>query len=391
MLRTPSLRDTSRDSNLLRKNIYQNRVLILNYIKMFKLSSLITLLLISIYAGAQPKIEFESLEHLFGKIQEDGGKVEATFTFKNVGDKPLILYTVSASCGCTTPKWNKQPIAPGGSDQIKVVYNPMNRPGTFRKNVIIKSNAQANTSKLTIKGSVIPRIKSDKETYPHKIGELNGKSKHASMGKIYNRPDATYSKTIEFKNLSEKSITVSDIKTPEHITATLSSREIKPQEIGSIEFIITPSLMECYGFNSEVIPIKVTGEEKVDVDLTVSYNIAEDFSKLTTEEKGVAPRVSLNKTLLNLGDIKKGESVNGSIKLRNRGASDMIVRSLKAASVAIEVKSSSQNIPAGESADIDITFTASKRKGRQNKSITLITNDPLKPVTIIRVIGNIVD
>lgn len=86
-------------------------------------------------ASAQKKavISAEQTSHDFGQIKEADGKVSATFAVKNTGDAPLVITRVIASCGCTTPEWTKEPIAPGQSGDIKITYDPKGRPGRSLK------------------------------------------------------------------------------------------------------------------------------------------------------------------------------------------------------------------------------------------------------------------
>ena len=58
----------------------------------------------------------------FGTIKEANGNVSHVFKIKNTGDAPLVLTRVIASCGCTTPEWTKEPIAPGKTGDIKITY-----------------------------------------------------------------------------------------------------------------------------------------------------------------------------------------------------------------------------------------------------------------------------
>lgn len=99
-------------------------------------------------------ISSDNVEHDFGTIKETAGKVTHTFTVKNVGDAPLVITRVVASCGCTTPQFNKEPIAPGKTGEISVTYNPAGRPGPFVKTVAVYSNGKDGTFILRIKGTV---------------------------------------------------------------------------------------------------------------------------------------------------------------------------------------------------------------------------------------------
>ena len=99
------------------------------------------------------KIKFEKTQHDFGTIEE-GTKATVTFTFTNTGTEPLVLTSVRASCGCTTPTWTKEPVLPGQTGEIKAVYNSQGRPGNFTKTITVKHNGQGATEYLTIRGHV---------------------------------------------------------------------------------------------------------------------------------------------------------------------------------------------------------------------------------------------
>ena len=75
------------------------------------------------------------------------------FTFTNTGKEPIVITNVQTSCGCTSPKWPKEPILPGKSDVISVTYNAAHA-GSFNNSITVTSNAKSPTKVLYIKGSV---------------------------------------------------------------------------------------------------------------------------------------------------------------------------------------------------------------------------------------------
>ncbi len=84
-----------------------------------------------------------------------GGKAVATVQIKNTGDKPLIISEAKATCGCTVPKWPKEPIAPGKSAPMTVEYTTTKKAGAFNKTVTLSSNAITEGRKIfRIKGVV---------------------------------------------------------------------------------------------------------------------------------------------------------------------------------------------------------------------------------------------
>ncbi|MDR0872650.1 MAG: DUF1573 domain-containing protein [Prevotellaceae bacterium] len=102
-----------------------------------------------------PGIEFVERTHDFGKIQKPS---TAIFEFTNNGTEPLILSNVKPGCGCTTPDWTKEPVAPGAKGFVKATFNAAS-PGQFNKSVTVTTNAAGEnaTITLTIKGEVVPQ------------------------------------------------------------------------------------------------------------------------------------------------------------------------------------------------------------------------------------------
>lgn len=100
----------------------------------------------------QAEITFDKEIHDFGTIPQNV-PATYTFTFKNTGKEPLIITSVSASCGCTQPEWSKEPIKKGEKGYVKATYNAAS-PGVFNKTVTVVSNAKRGTVVLTLKGDV---------------------------------------------------------------------------------------------------------------------------------------------------------------------------------------------------------------------------------------------
>ncbi len=96
-------------------------------------------------------LQVKETEHDFGKIPQ-GKPVYYFFEIANSGTTPLKLDNVQASCGCTTPEWNREAIAAGASDKIKVGYNAA-AEGNFEKYITITYNGNQ-TKQIKIKGTV---------------------------------------------------------------------------------------------------------------------------------------------------------------------------------------------------------------------------------------------
>jgi len=87
----------------------------------------------------------------FGTIPQ-GKPVYHFFEVTNTGKTPMVISNVQTSCGCTTPEWSKEPVAPGGTTKIRVGYNAAGE-GHFEKFITIMYN-QNLSKQIKINGTV---------------------------------------------------------------------------------------------------------------------------------------------------------------------------------------------------------------------------------------------
>ena len=109
---------------------------------------------------ADDVIKFGEVRYNFGKIKQ-GVPVTHDFQFTNIGSEPLIIETASASCGCTTPTWPKQPVMNSKGDILKAGFNAA-APGPFEKTIFVKIKGVDAPYELKISGEVVSAAEFDK-------------------------------------------------------------------------------------------------------------------------------------------------------------------------------------------------------------------------------------
>ncbi len=355
------------------------------------LQTLFTLLLIAAYqsgfAQDGPKIAFEKTSHNFGAFKEADGVQTTTFKFKNTGTTPLILSNVRASCGCTTPKWTREPVAPNGSGEIQVSYDPKNRPGSFNKTITVTSNAQNANVILEITGQVEQREKTAEEKYPREIGPLRAANNHISFGEL--KQTAIDTKELEFINTSDKAVKVDLQSVPPHLTVKVEPATIPAKGAGKLLVTYDAKLADTYGFASHRIYLSFDGSKDYKNSIGVSATIAEDFSQLSPAQLANAPAVQFNTLEYDFGDMKQGDKKDYTFNLTNTGKSDLIIRNVRSSCGCTAAAPAKKVIAAGETAPIKVTFDSRGKRGRQSKSVTVITNDPKNPTSTLRISCNI--
>lgn len=338
-------------------------------------------------AQDKPKIAFEETSHNFGSFKESDGPQTTTFKFKNTGAVPLILSNVRASCGCTTPKWTREPVAPNGTGEILVSYNPANRPGAFNKSVTVSSNAENSTVVLSISGQVNQREKTLAELYPRKIGELNATTNHISFAQL--KQSAVETKELELVNLTDKPITVGLQTVPSHLKVVVEPEKIPANGKGVVKVTYNAKEANTYGFASHRIYLSMNGSKDYKNSIGVSATIEEDFSELTPEQLAAAPAAAFAEQSFDFGAMKQGEKKEHTFMLANTGKSDLIIRNVRSSCGCTAVAPSTKVISAGQSAPIKVTFDSRGKRGRQSKSITVITNDPKNPTATLRISSDV--
>ncbi|RMG69675.1 MAG: DUF1573 domain-containing protein [Bacteroidetes bacterium] len=102
---------------------------------------------------AHTTVEWAETTYDFGQI-EPGSKVKHTFTFRNTGEHPLKITRVKPSCGCTSPDWSREEIAPGEEGFVEVVFNSAGKSGMQHKTVTVTGNFDPMNMVLRFKGEI---------------------------------------------------------------------------------------------------------------------------------------------------------------------------------------------------------------------------------------------
>lgn len=95
---------------------------------------------------------WDVIDYDFGKSVVQLKPASATFNMTNAGKEPVTITQVQTSCGCTSPKYTKEPIKPGEKGEVVLTYNAA-VSGFFSKSAQVKLN-DGQKYTLTIKGEV---------------------------------------------------------------------------------------------------------------------------------------------------------------------------------------------------------------------------------------------
>jgi len=359
---------------------------------MKKIVSIFTFALCAVAMMAQqPVITFKTTEHDFGKINEADGRVSTVFEFKNEGMEPLVLSNVRASCGCTTPNWTREPVEPGQTGKITVTYNPNGRPGRFQKTVTITSNATEATTRVYIKGEVIPKPAKPVNQYTIKMGDLSLKAKSVNFGTVKKGQKVNHE--IEYANHTDKTITVELATRSEDnfLISQVTLEKLEPNQTGKFMFVFDSEICKIYGPMNFYAYVVVDGKKITTDEYKLSFKaeVDEDFSNLTVEQRQQAPILEMQSSL-NLGEVAQGKSIKAVLPIKNVGANPMYLRNVYNNNEFINIVAPKSPIKSGKKADIKLTLNAvmdgePMPAGFYEREILVITNDPNNPKKSIKI------
>lgn len=337
-------------------------------------------------SAQQPVITFEKTEHDFGKINEGDGRVSVVFNFKNEGMSPLVLSNVRASCGCTTPTWTKEPVEPGQTGSITVTFNPNGRPGKFQKTVTITSNASEPTTRVYIKGEVIPKSASPANKYTLAVGALNMKEKSLKLGTILK--GQSKSGELEYANLgsAEHKVELATNAADSWLISQVTLPNIKQNETGKFVFSIQTEDNKMYGPVEAKAYVVVDGKKDLSdmFMLTVTANIEEDFSQMTVEEKQQAPIIEVPAEI-NAGKFAAGKAHKLVVPVKNIGVNPLEIRRVYSTESSLKI-TAPKPVKSGKKGAMAITLdTKGVASGVYSREVFVITNDYANPVKKVKI------
>lgn len=102
---------------------------------------------------ARTTVKFERDTLRLGQVVL-GKMVPVAFRYTNTGNVPLLIKNVQTTCGCAEPTWEKAPLLPGKTEEIKVEFTGEHE-GHFVKTIYVVCNIWKKVYPLVLIGDVV--------------------------------------------------------------------------------------------------------------------------------------------------------------------------------------------------------------------------------------------
>lgn len=339
--------------------------------------------------SATAEIDWLEHTHDFGAINEESGPVSCELKFINRGDTPVAVTGASASCGCTTPRYSHESVAPGDTGIVTVTYDPQGRPGRFAKKVkVITADASGQniSSSLMIKGVVVGASNTIRSRYPVEAGRLRLRNSTIPFGKVKKNRQA--SAFLEAYNPTADTLRPHFGPSHESFVPRMVEAAIPPGQQGTIAVVFMSDRNPLYGIVTDSIPFYAEPDAEP-VMLDIVAIVEEDFSRLTPGARAKAPQAKLDPYTVDLGKIDTSMGVvEATFDIINRGDTQMLVRRIYTTDPGITIISAPDKIKKHKEGTVTVTVDPSMYPGELvNARLQVITNDPAQPVHTLRIVG----
>lgn len=337
--------------------------------------TLLILLGVTLTLHAAPSITWLETIHDFGAFDESMGAVSCQFRYVNTGDEPLVVIRATASCGCTRPKYDQEPLAPGDTAAITVAYDPAGRPGRFSKKITVETNTSPATTKLTVKGVVIGDANTIANRYPNNMGDL----KLATFAALLGTAKKHHIRSVFIDGYNRSADTIVPVVTTraKWLEVTPAPRRVAPGERVSFNFFITPDHTDLYGLVVDSVYFSVGNDSTY--ALPVIVTLEDDFSRLSADDYKKAPVARISNDTLSPDDFHDRRA---TVSITNDGHSTLTIHRVYTMMPGIEISLDRRQVKRGKSATLTLQLNAPQP---QPIPISIITNDPISPVQTLTI------
>lgn len=334
-------------------------------------------------------IEMDKTIHDFGDIISGSGPVSCTYMVKNIGSKPIVIYNVATSCGCTDVKWTKEPIRPGESGKISVTYSNDEGPYPFDKSLTSYFSNIKKPVILKLRGNAIQKKVPLNELYPVRFGTLGLRENSLKCGNL--EQGGQKSEQVMVANLSDRSIKVGFKDLSPHLSVNVSPNPIPAKSTAQMSFTVSAS-RDLWGKQwYEATPV-IDGKAHLSKEgkpLRIWAFTKENFSRLTKEQKDRGANPMFESSTYSFGRIRKGEKVTATFSFSNKGKENLHIYKVDCDAAKWSATEISDTAPGKKGSFCVELDTSTLPSGEVLAIVTLTTNSPLRPMVNLFIAGYI--
>ncbi len=341
----------------------------------------------AVSASAQERfggvVEVDHTVHDFGDILLSDGEQKCSFNVKNISGKPIVIYNVTTTCGCTDILWSKEPIKPGASTDLSVTYSNNEGAFPFDKTLTLYVSDVNKPILLKIRGVSHKEQESLEKMFPVTFGQIGIKKTELKCGNM--EMGESRSDGVQVANLSSSPLKLDFSGLTDGLSVKVSPNPIPARGTAMMTYTVT-SRPGVWGNNKYYASPVVNGKTYKD-GISVTAFTKENFGSLTAEQKKNGPNPMFTSSTWSMGKVKAGTVVTAEYEFTNKGKS-----TFKAYKVDVDSGSATHTavpeVAPGKTGSFTVTLdTTGMPAGEALVIVTLTTNSPLRPIVNLFIAG----
>jgi hypothetical protein len=368
------------------------RIFLSSYFSIFFFSLAFALIPLVSYAQ-NSTLDFEETEFDFGKTEFQDTLIHR-FYFKNTLEAEVKILDISTDCACSfSNESTETTIRKDERSFVELVFLPYNY-GNFAKVFTVKTD-NAGTQTLMLKGELQPILDKERDfKYAlEKTPKIRTRTKYLHFGNVLNKVPIT--KKFEFYNSSKEDfVFTGKMETPAYLQVRFDSTHIlRARETSAIYVIYDPILKNEFGYLEDFITLFGEQNKKpAKLEFKVTANVEEYFLTLNAEMLEAHPGLVIEDDYINLGshylkNLDGKDSLEATFVLKNQSNMPLkIHRIIEGYGCKLITEKSEWNkIAPHSSAVVKVIFESPEDKGTYIRSLTVICNDPRKPIRTMKI------
>jgi hypothetical protein len=101
------------------------------------------------------------------------------------------------------------------------------------------------------------------------------------------------------------------------------------------------------------------------------------------------PQITFASPVHDFGEIEQGAKINYAFAFSNRGAVDLTIDRMRAGCGCDATVDTERVVPPGGTAHVSVRCDTTTSFGRQRRTVSVYSNDPVTPVSVVRLVGNV--
>jgi hypothetical protein len=195
--------------------------------------------------------------------------------------------------------------------------------------------------------------------------------------------------SLPFFNALNIPMPIEAIQVPSFITVKIIPAILPPQKEGKVIITYDAVKKNTLGRTFDVFFLATNDTVQPDKTIILAPEIGEDFSYLTPEQLENAPKILFTANTYNFGTLKPGIIVQYAFEFRNDGKSDLLIRNVVSSCGCTATEAEKELLKPGETSTIDVMFDTTGRQGKEEKTVTVVSNDPYQPEVVLTITGTV--